>query len=1206
VIEIDQLDFIAPADRPALKELSREIIRKRTVLFVGAGLSANAPRRDGGVGRLPLWGKLATELRVHLSDAHRSESDPTRVASLYESNSGRSSLIQRLQEFIPHQQFDPGPSHQLVCQLNFRAIVTTNFDTLIERAFEKLGISTRPVWKDDQLVDAPWRPRIVKMNGCLENDAANIVITENDFQTYGQRRPLIRNFVSNCLTEGHVCFVGFGFGDPVVGRILLDIREALKKTAPKPFVLAVGMSPEERVKWLEQNMRPIDIPLGADGASTTRHIELTLASLLTEQQRAFAERPVLHRGPVGEDWHDDGDDGKRHERLVRAARAGSIYQPGLELYGPVWSPVLEDITSVLVQRDPPPSPDDLVLAVWTSLQACIAHDSLSTPGQVDALRVLREDLGDAIDRLLRQAESPTNLHVRTRLQVLRTLFAPVAHLCEYAQRLLDGRDGVSARATPFQLALDSRSSAAWWQRVDDETPLDESHIPVLSFVGAFDRVRELLRMMADGLRRQARDMADSSSPAWLESESCLRYSSVMRGSGRDVWEQWPMPRFYRRELDRVAGRVVINPSLLGRYHRWPIDALLAALLTLARGWLLSDPPPPALRVAWREAEQEARRGDIADVEVPWECLLYITLPLDGDRVFSAYGELLSEAYWAGRIDLSLLIDYARRRLHGGGFTVLRRESSRGSKHTGLLAYERGLAALLSWMTEMIEHDDAQAAQLQDQFVRSLLAPMIGWLRSKPPREVRDFLHTALARTRAWGRPEVDDAIGRLLKGNATDEDHLLALQRLNDPRDGGTLFVEEGQLLALIGWAQPRSRAGQRQRFELQRWLIGWYRSDTLSRYGRQDIEQHLARCLDEDMAQDVPGWLSLASWIMEHPPLAVAVAGRMRPDQPTELSTFVGLVVQHLDPADDEERWRTLLAQAVGYLRDLLSFVPHMDARFQQLVERMIDEGVRGSVSRAEQSEAQDDALALLASLLQRKDIDLTSRSRWVARVEDLLAHGAIGRGRLGPIVAQLSGEGVMNLVDNLSLLLAEPKPPNPRELMAWATGSLPPGDSLPPGSLHQMATLEERLIHGMASTDHRLASAALDAVQHCMDTDPTFMPRHRARLRHVTTLVGRRRQVHPTVRFMQLLASLRSRVSTLIPTGPPEGDPAAGGGLERASSRTVGRAPDEAVGSTAGSSVDSTVDSTANSPDGSTVGRAPDEAVGSTAGGSVDSTEP
>ncbi len=1125
--EIDALEFIEPSDRPALKELAREIIRKRTILFVGAGLSANAPRRDGGAQRLPLWARLASDLRVHLSDAYQHESDPTRVSTFYESTSGRSALIQRLQEFIPYPQYEPGMVHRLICQLNFRAIVTTNFDNLIERSFENLGISTRPVWKDEQLVDAPWRPRIVKMNGCLDNDASNIVITEGDFQTYAEKRPLIRNFVSNCLTEGHVCFIGFGFADPVVGRLLLEIRQALKETAPKPFVLAVGMTAEERVKWLQQNMRPIDIPFGADGPGTTRNIERVLAALLTEQRKVFAERPVSPRGPVDEGWHDDGDEPLRRRRLRRTARAGSIYEPGLELYGPVWTPVLDDIHAILNQRDPAPAADDLVLAVWTSLQACIAHDVISTPGQADALRVMREDLGSSIDRLLRQPDDPADLHVRVRLQVLRTFFAPVAHLCEYAQRLLDGRDGVSARATPFRLQIDSRRPDRWWQRIDGDTPLDESHIPLLSFVGAFDRVRELLRMVADGLRRQARTQAGGSSARWLESESCLRYSSIMRGSGRDVWERWPVPRFYRRELDRVAGRVVINPSLLGPYHRWPIDALLAALLTLARGWLFSDPPPPALRVAWREAEQEARRGDIADAEVPWECLLFITLPLDGDRVFTQYGDLLGNAYWAGRIDLTLLIDYARRRLHGGGFTVLRRDGSRGSKRNGLLAYERGLAALLSWMTEMIAHDDARATLLEDHMVRSLLGPMVEWLESRPPRDVRDFLHTALARMRKWKRPEVDQAVRRILSGNATDENHLLALQRLNHPRDGGTLFVDESSLLGLIAWAQPRSRSGQRQRFELQRWLIGWYRSGTLSHYGCQDIEQHLARSLDEDMSGGIPGWLSLAGWIMESPELAKAVAGRMRAGGEAKVEAFVGLVVENLGPKGDEERWKTLLGQSLGYLRDLLPFVPHMDESFQGLVERMIDQSVGGSVSRSEQVQAYDDALALLASLLQRDDIPTPSRVRWIGRVEGYLAQGAIGRGLLGPVVPLLSGEGVMNLVDNISMLLAEPNPPNPEELIEWATGSLPPPRENLPDNEHQMATLEERLIHGIASTEQRMAAAALDAVQHCMDTDTTFIPRHRARLRHVTTLVGRRDQVHPTVRFMQALASVRAQVS-------------------------------------------------------------------------------
>ncbi len=1116
--DFDAPSFVGDIDRRALQELSSEIIRKRVVLVAGAGLSVNAPRDDGGADRLPQWAGLARVLAQGLGAKHQHD-DPIAVADLYEGGLGRAALVSAIQRLIADDEYVPGSVHELVCQLNFRAIVTTNFDTLIERTFEKLGIQTYPVWSDDRLVNAPRRPRIVKMNGCIKNAAPEIVISSRDFHQYRDRRPLIHSFVSNCFTEGRVCFLGFGLRDPVLQKIFIDVRKALGSYTPEPFVLAVGLSDDERRQWERAGMRPIGIPVDAAAPHETgRRVEAVLKALVDRQREVFSEQHVVHRIDPGVGWPGDQGPSSRRGRLRRATRSGSIYEPGLDLTREAWAPIAADVDAILdPTEDVVPTAEDLTLGTWAALQLLMASPLLGDDVDADLLGpdASRWRFDAALTALLERAEDPKDVNVRTRLQVLRTLFAPVAHVSEYISRLLNGRNHVGIEAMPLKHEPSPYGGKGWWQEVDHQAPMDESHTPVLGFVGAFERARELYRLVAAQLRRRSPgDAGADGAPAWRASESCLRFSSLMRGSGRDVWEQWPVPRYYRRELDRVAGRMVLNPTLQGRYDRWPVDALLTGLLTIARGWLFSQSMPPALQDAWREAEDEVSREGVAHAAVPWECMLFVSLPFGGERVMVEHQHLLGAAYRAAQIDPGLIIDYARRRLEGGGFAIgLRRSSRRLDDGGGLLAYERGLAALLEWLFAMLDDDRSDAAFKTRRYaVDALIDPLVAWLGSRPPEEARDSLQAALVRLRRWQPSRVGEEIRRLLSNERQSEARALALRRLNDPGDGGKVLLDDDDLDELLLWAQATKREGTNHRFDLQHWFIRCYAASRLSPEINRRVVEHLAACLRSDAEKGVPGWLRLAAWIIEVPELAEAVAGRMSMDGKGSIADLVAFVGRHLGRAD-QDVW---FSQAAGNLEYLVAFVPHIDRDLLALAEKTVEKG-------ASSEDKDGNALALLASLLHRgpKELREQAHERWVAWAQKLVARGAIGRGTMGPVVHLLSEEAITALVDNISLLLADPGWVDPAEVVAWAVGSLPPGG---PGKL---GPVEERLIHAIAAADHRLALPALQAVRWRMAVDPSFAWRHRSRLRHVAMLVERRSSARSTSRFAMLLGELSEEVA-------------------------------------------------------------------------------
>jgi hypothetical protein len=119
------------------------------VLFVGAGLSKfESVRRPGASSHSAFgsWMDLLDDFRHRLSGRdpdieRRLTTDPLRLAQLYEAQFGRRALLARIEHHVPSVDFQPGEAHRRLREIPWAAIVTTNYDDLLERAFEP----TRPL-----------------------------------------------------------------------------------------------------------------------------------------------------------------------------------------------------------------------------------------------------------------------------------------------------------------------------------------------------------------------------------------------------------------------------------------------------------------------------------------------------------------------------------------------------------------------------------------------------------------------------------------------------------------------------------------------------------------------------------------------------------------------------------------------------------------------------------------------------------------------------------------------------------------------------------------------------------------------------------------------------------------------------------------------------------------------------------------------------
>lgn len=183
--------------------------------FVGAGFSMNAEIPNNV--SMKTWAQLREVFLGKLYPNNEEEqkkdgNDVVRLSSLVDAQFGHNELDNILEEALPDQLIQPGRLHRLLVQLPWKDILTTNYDTLIERAAEQVINGFKLVTNKETLLYQP-SPRIIKLHGSFPN-IRPYIMTQEDYRRYPIERPEMVNTAKQCFLESLVCLIGFSGEDP--------------------------------------------------------------------------------------------------------------------------------------------------------------------------------------------------------------------------------------------------------------------------------------------------------------------------------------------------------------------------------------------------------------------------------------------------------------------------------------------------------------------------------------------------------------------------------------------------------------------------------------------------------------------------------------------------------------------------------------------------------------------------------------------------------------------------------------------------------------------------------------------------------------------------------------------------------------------------------------------------------------------------------
>ena len=231
---------------PALKETIRE---GNVILFLGAGASIGATSPEGN--KLPLGEELSNLLSKKFLGGEDAD-QPLAIVAEYAISETDLITVQRF-IFDLFEPFKPADTHKLIPTFKWAGIATTNYDLIIERAYEAATVPTQelvPFLSNNDRVDYKLRNNnsvpYLKLHGCIsrsEDPDLPLILTVDQYITHRNHRNKLYERLAEYGSQYPIVFVGHSLTDQSLRQILLELTN---ESLSRPRYYVVTPDPSER------------------------------------------------------------------------------------------------------------------------------------------------------------------------------------------------------------------------------------------------------------------------------------------------------------------------------------------------------------------------------------------------------------------------------------------------------------------------------------------------------------------------------------------------------------------------------------------------------------------------------------------------------------------------------------------------------------------------------------------------------------------------------------------------------------------------------------------------------------------------------------------------------------------------------------------------------------------------------------------------
>ena len=253
--------------------LRRSLESGECVLFIGAGIGTHTLGSDGQPS--PDGTLLAKEL-ANMFSISTTNYDLSKIAQVIENRVGRPELETFLQKRLA--KLEPDTDLRWLFSLRWKAIFTTNYDRVIERAYDlnsspaqnPVSIGTSP-----EIVD--FNPRfdipVYHLHGCLFGTSKpHIVITENDYITFRDKRKMLFEILRREFATSTFLYIGYSNKDQNWKTVLEETKaEFFPSKMPLSYRVAIETDSLEKELLHSQGVETLELSI-ADFVSLAKPI----------------------------------------------------------------------------------------------------------------------------------------------------------------------------------------------------------------------------------------------------------------------------------------------------------------------------------------------------------------------------------------------------------------------------------------------------------------------------------------------------------------------------------------------------------------------------------------------------------------------------------------------------------------------------------------------------------------------------------------------------------------------------------------------------------------------------------------------------------------------------------------------------------------------------------------------------------------------
>lgn len=247
--------------------LLESVRAQRVVLFLGAGASLEC--KDSSGQRPPTGEGLRDLLTLKFLGRLLPKHDLMSAAELCIDAHSQSIVFEYIKDIF--NKFDPSPAHKKIPLFPWRAIATTNYDLLVERAYSSNNQSVQDLIrfvKNSEPIDERLRQVVsgvlyLKLHGCIDHiqdPEIPLILAHEAYARYSDNRFRLFSQLEDMASELPFVFVGYRLADPHIRTLVYNLEK--RRHRPRWYIVTPDAEPEEVQSWGNRNVEVIQAKFG--------------------------------------------------------------------------------------------------------------------------------------------------------------------------------------------------------------------------------------------------------------------------------------------------------------------------------------------------------------------------------------------------------------------------------------------------------------------------------------------------------------------------------------------------------------------------------------------------------------------------------------------------------------------------------------------------------------------------------------------------------------------------------------------------------------------------------------------------------------------------------------------------------------------------------------------------------------------------------